>query len=58
MSHFEGQQVSLVGDVIANSILTKGREAYPGFPRPLAQEIEMTMPYLDMDAVESQKEER
>lgn len=48
----------LLREVIANSLLTKGREDYPGFPRPLAQEIEMTMPYLDMDAAESQKEER
>ncbi|EJD03058.1 WD40 repeat-like protein [Fomitiporia mediterranea MF3/22] len=40
------------------TIILKGREAYPGFPRPLAQEIEMQMPYLDMDSPEAQKEER
>ncbi|KAL5507206.1 MCL1 [Sanghuangporus vaninii] len=49
--------VGVTGSALITIIL-KGREEYPGFPRPLPQEIEMHMPYLDMDSPEAQKEER
>ncbi|KAG8956545.1 hypothetical protein FRC04_000023 [Tulasnella sp. 424] len=39
-------------------IILKGRDSYPGFPRPITQQIEVQMPLLSMDLPRVQHEER
>ncbi|KAG9042191.1 hypothetical protein FS837_011177 [Tulasnella sp. UAMH 9824] len=39
-------------------IILKGRDRYPGFPRPITQQIEVQMPLLSMDLPRVQHEER
>lgn len=42
----------------AHLLHLQGREAYPGFPRPLIQELELQIPLLNLNIPQGQMEER